>query len=125
MATVKSYRDLIVWKKAMELAKAVYLLVKYLPKEETYVLSDQMRRAAVSIPSNIAEGQARQSTKEFLQFLSIARGSRAELETQLLLAKDFGYFRSVPESELQTVFALSDEVSKMLSTLISKLTTSH
>ena len=83
----KSYRELIVWQKSMELAEKVYLLVKALPKEETYALSDQMRRAAVSIPSNIAEGHARQSQKEFLQFLCIARGSRAELETQLLLAR--------------------------------------
>ena len=73
-----SYRDLIVWQKTMELTAEVYRVVKLLPKEEIYVLSDQMRRAAISIPSNIAEGQARNSRKEFLQFLAIAKGSNAE-----------------------------------------------
>ena len=98
----------------MELAKSVYSLTKLLPKEETYALSDQMRRAAVSIPSNIAEGHARQTSKEFTQFLCIARGSRAELETQLLLAKSFGYFDAVDPQQLEHIFQLSDEVSKML-----------
>ena len=83
---IKSYKDMIVWQKAMELAIEIYKLVKLLPKEETYALSDQMRRAAVSIPSNIAEGQSRSGTKEFVQFLSIAKGSNAELFTQLLMA---------------------------------------
>ncbi len=113
----KTFKELIVWQRAMELAQAVYSLVKFLPKEETYALSDQMRRSAVSIPSNIAEGHARQSTKEFVQFLCIARGSRAELETQLLLAKAFGYFDAVDSQQLEHVFRLSDEVSKMLYSL--------
>ncbi|MBQ7547027.1 MAG: four helix bundle protein [Clostridia bacterium] len=122
---VTNFKDLIVWQKAMELAKQVYMLTKYLPQQEIYALSDQMRRAAVSIPSNIAEGQARQSKKEFLQFLSIARGSRAELETQLLLAKEIGLFQSVAQEEIDKTFALSDEVGKMLFVLSKKLTTDH
>ena len=119
---IKSFRDLLVWQKAMALAKSVYCVVKYLPREETYGLSDQMRRAAVSIPSNIAEGQARQTKKEFLQFLWIARGSSAELETQLQLAIDLGYLDGVPEEQMKTLFQLSDEVSRMLYTLIARLT---
>ena len=118
---IKSFRDLHVWQKAMALAKSVYCVVKYLPREETYGLSDQMRRAAVSIPSNIAEGQARQTKKE-LQFLWIARGSSAELETQLQLAIDLGYLDGVPEEQMKTLFQLSDEVSRMLYTLIARLT---
>ena len=110
----KSFKDLIVWQKAMDLAVEVYALVKFLPKEETYALSDQMHRAAVSIPSNIAEGHARQTQKEFVQFLCIARGSRAELETQLMLAKRLGYFESVPKQQLERVFQLADEVSRIL-----------
>ena len=79
------YQELKVWQKSMDLAEVVYDLIKLLPKSELYALSDQMRRASVSIPSNIAEGQQRRSSKEFLTFLSVARGSLAELETQLLL----------------------------------------
>ena len=79
--SLRCFQDLIVWQESMQLAKEIYKLVKLLPSEEQYALSDQMRRAAVSIPSNIAEGQARNSTKEFIQFLYIAKGSNAELLT--------------------------------------------
>ena len=119
---VKSYQELTVWQKAMELVLEIYRVAKLLPKEETYALSDQMRRAVVSIPSNISEGQARNSTKEFVNFLSIAKGSNAELQTQCLICSRLSY---IPESELQTALALSDEVGKMLNTMIKKLTTSH
>ena len=119
---VKSYRELLVWQKAMELVAEVYRIARLLPKEELYVLSNQMRRAAVSIPSNIAEGQARNSTREFINFLSIARGSNAELQTQCLICKMLSY---IPEAELQKTLSLSDEVGKMLHTLINKLTTDH
>ncbi len=115
----KSFKELIVWQKAMDLTVSAYALVKFLPKEETYALSDQIRRAAVSIPSNIAEGHARQTSKEFQQFLRIACGSRAELETQLLIAKSLGYFTTVPPQQLERIFQLSDEVSKMLHSLIA------
>ena len=80
-----SYRDLVVWQKSMELTEEIYRLVKTLPREETYGLSDQMRRAAVSVPSNIAEGHGRNSEKEFIRFLCMAKGSVFELETQILL----------------------------------------
>ena len=119
---ITNYRELVAWQKAMELAAEVYRVVKFLPKEELYALSNQMRRSAVSIPSNIAEGQARGSTKEFVQFLSIARGSNAELQTQCLLCAQLSY---IPENELQKALSLSDEVGKMLNALIKKLTTDH
>ena len=77
----KRYKDLLVWQKSTDLVVEIYRVAKLLPKEELYALSNQMRRAAVSIPSNIAEGQARASQKEFVQFLSIAKGSNAELHT--------------------------------------------
>ena len=82
---MNSYQDLEVWKKSIDFVEQIYRLVKQLPKEETYALSDQMRRAAVSIPSNIAEGANRKTTKEYIQFLYIALGSTAELETQLII----------------------------------------
>jgi four helix bundle protein len=91
--TVKSFRDLRVWQTAMEIVPAVYRLVRPLPQEERFALGDQIRRAAVSIPSNIAEGHARRYTKEYLQHLSIARGSLAELHTLLLLAEKLGYLQ--------------------------------
>ena len=119
---VKSYQDLLVWQKAMELVAEIYRIVKLLPQEERYALSDQMRRSAVSIPSNIAEGQARSSAKEFIQFLSIAKGSNAELQTQCLICERISY---IPGSELKTALALSDEVGKMLTVLIKHLSTIH
>jgi four helix bundle protein len=88
---VKSYKDLWVWQKGIELVKEVYQVVKKFPREETYVLGDQLRRAAISIPSNIAEGQTRQHTPEFKQFLYISLGSLAELNTQLIITKELGY----------------------------------
>ena len=87
----RKHHDLHVWQEAMLLVKDIYAVTKQFPREEIYALTSQMRRAAVSIPSNISEGAARTSTKEFLQFLSIARGSLSELETQVILAEDFGY----------------------------------
>lgn len=116
-----SFRDLIVWQKAMELARQVYALTRRLPKEELYALGDQMRRAAVSIPSNIAEGQARDSRKEFLNFLSIAKGSNAELGTQLELCATLGYLSAEVAAP---VAALSVEVGRMLTTLSARLKSS-
>lgn len=115
-----NYQDLIVWKKSMELTEAVYKLVRYLPKEETYALSDQMRRAAVSIPSNIAEGQTRDAKSEFMYFLRIANGSRAELETQLQLC---ARLYSFPTEELNHARELCSEVGKMIYALTNKLKT--
>lgn len=115
---VKGYRELIVWQKAMQAAEEVYALVKKLPKEETYAMSDQVRRAAVSIPSNIAEGQSRNSTKEFIQFLSIANGSKAELETQLDLCVRIGMLQT---SDIETTMSLLSEIGKMINAMIWKL----
>jgi len=115
-----SYKDLIVWQKAMDLTVVIYNLVKKLPKEELYGLSDQMRRAAVSIPSNIAEGRDRNTDKEFVQFLTIARGSKSELETQLLICIKVGYLN---ETEILEAINLLTEVGKMLHSLINKLKT--
>ena len=92
---IKDFKDLIVWQKAMVLVAEVYQLVKKLPQEEHFALSDQIRRAAISIPSNIAEGQGRNSTKEFIRFLAIAKGSKAELETQLLLCVRINYLNNL------------------------------
>ena len=124
---VSNYQDLIVWKKSMDLAKEVYSIVKLLPKEELYALSDQIRRSVVSIPSNIAEGCARESKTELSYFLRIAKGSAAELETQLLLCIEIGYLR---KEKLNGVFSLLDEISRMLRALLkpvshNKLVTSN
>ena len=116
---VQKYQDLVVWQKSIQLVKLVYFLVKKLPKEETYALSDQMRRAAVSIPSNIAEGNERQSTKEYVHYLSIAKGSKAELQTQLLICVEIGY---LAETDIKETMELCEEISKILSTIINKLT---
>lgn len=116
--TVKSYRDLIVWQKAMELVKRIYHIVGSFPAHERYGLADQMRRSAVSIPSNIAEGQARQYTAEFRHFLYIALGSLAELETQTLIACDVAY---LTVDDLKDVESLIGEIRRMLHGLIKQL----
>lgn len=113
---VKSYKDLDVWKKSIELVKDVYILVKYLPKEEIYVLSDQLRRSAISVASNIAEGSARNGTKEFIQFLYIALGSLSELETQLIIAKEIGYISNFEKIENDIL-----TIKKMIHSMISSL----
>ena len=115
---LRSFRDLIVWQKAMQLARETYCLVKLLPVEERYDLSDQMRRAAVSSPSNIAEGQARNTTKDFIHFLHIAKGSNAELMTQYFICINLKYFT---KDELQMAMSLSDEVERLLCGLIKRL----
>jgi four helix bundle protein len=88
------HKDLEVWKDSMQLAKEVYLLTKAFPKEELYGITSQIRRASVSIPSNIAEGAARNGDKEFIQFLYISLGSISELETQIILSKDLGFLKT-------------------------------
>ena len=119
---VKNFKELIVWQKAMDVAELVYGLVKKLPRNEVYSLCNQLARSAVSIPSNIAEGQARRSSKEFVQYLSVARGSAAELETQLLLSVRIGYLASSDVIETQN---LLNEVVRILNALINKLSTTH
>ena len=108
---VESYRDLTVWQRAIELVELVYKLAAKLPREEKYGLISQLQRAAISIPSNIAEGHARESTKEYLRYLLIARGSMAELETQLLLCVRLGLLTG---SDIAEASAVSDEVGKMI-----------
>ena len=108
------FRDLKVWQKSMDLAIEVYNIAKYLPKEELYSLSDQMRRAAISIPSNIAEGQGRITTKEFIRFLSMARGSLWELSTQIELCERLNYLE---KSQTATSHCLITEIAKMLNAL--------
>lgn len=102
----------------MDLLVEIYRIVKKLPREEIFVLSDQMRRAALSIPSNIAEGRSRSSEKDFLRFLFIARGSKAELETQLLACIRLDY---LDEAEVEGALNLCSEVGRMLNAMISKL----
>ncbi|MFV0554297.1 MAG: four helix bundle protein [Mangrovibacterium sp.] len=116
---IKDYKELIVWQKAMDATVEIYRLVKLLPKEETYALSDQMRRAAVSIPSNIAEGQSRNSSKDYARFLAMAKGSRAELETQLLLCVRVGYLTN---DDISVVIDLLSEISKIINAIQRKLT---
>ena len=115
---VKTYKELVVWQKSMDLVCEIYMLTKKLPKEETYGLCNQMQRAAVSIPSNIAEGQFRNSTKEFIQFLSFAKGSVAEIDTQLQICERLGYKSS---AEIKHALDLCEEIGKMLNALIASL----
>ena len=115
---VKSYRDLRVWQFAMELAEESYKITSSFPRQETYGLSAQLRRSAISIPSNISEGHARRSTREFLRFLSIAQGSAAELETQFILATRLGYLAT--EASV-AVLDKASELNRMLHGLRASL----
>lgn len=110
------YGDLIVWQKAMELVTKIYHVTREFPKDELFGLVNQIRRAAVSIPSNIAEGQGRLSAKEFRQFLGNARGSLAELETQIKIACNLQY---LAESDVQILLESASEVGRLLNGLIT------
>src|SRR5436309_1409960 len=114
----QNYKDLIVWQKGIELAKHIYQLTRRFPREEKFGLTSQMRRAAVSVPSNIAEGQARRTTGEFIQFLSHAEGSTAELETQLILAVEIDL--CAKEIALPA-YRIIDEIRRMLHAIRRKL----
>ena len=114
----KSYKDLIVWQKGVDLSVLVYELTEQFPRDERYALTSQMRRAVVSIPSNIAEGRCRSTKKDFCNFLHIALGSAAELETQIEIARRIKQTASLSYG---TIEALLTEVTKMLNSLISKL----
>ena len=109
------FKNLIVWQKAMELAKLAYGLVRQFPAEEKYALADQLRRAAASIPSNIAEGNGRSGNKDYAHFLAIARGSLYETITQLELAKELGYI-----ADYDNIVPLAEEVSRMLTSMLKK-----
>jgi len=113
---ILDYKELVVWQRSIALVTDVYRLVRLLPKEELYALSDQIKRCAVSIPSNIAEGSGRNTTKEFVQFLYIALGSASELETQLIIGKNIGFFK-----DLDNYFREINEIRKMLNGLINAL----
>jgi len=114
----RSYKDLLVWQKGIALAKVVYRLTQKYPSEEKFGLVAQMRRAAVSIPSNIAEGQARRTTGEFIQFISHAEGSVAELDTQLILSIELKFCSN---EKAEAAFPLIVELRKMLNALRRKL----
>jgi four helix bundle protein len=111
---IQSYRELEVWQSGMDLAEDCYRVTKIFPKEELFGLTNQIRRAAVSIPANIAEGQGREHTKEFLHHLSIARGSLMELETHLMLSQRVGLIDQATTSPL---LAQTERISRMLSGL--------
>ena len=114
----QNYKDLVVWQKGISLAKATYRLTATFPAEEKFGLVSQMRRAAISIPSNIAEGQARHTTGEFVQFISHAEGSTAELETQMILSIELGFAEA---SRAKSTFVLLDDIRRMLNGLRRKL----
>ena len=111
---IRDYKDLVVWQKGMLLAKQVYQLTQSFPSEEKFGLVSQMRRAAVSVPSNVAEGQARNTTGEFVQFVSHAEGSLAELDTQIRLSIELGFCR---EATVKSIQELIIEEQKMLKSL--------
>ena len=115
---MNSYKELIVWQKSFSLVREIYILTEKFPKSEIYGLYSQMRRSAVSIPSNIAEGYCRGSRKEFSQFLNIAFASGAELETQIMLAKSLKF---VKDEDAEKAEALLSEAMKMLNVLMKKL----
>lgn len=115
---VTNYRDLQVWRQALDWAEAIYEATAHWPRDERFGLITQIRRATVSVASNIAEGAARRSTGEFIQFVGMARGSLAEAETQLLLAQRLGY---LPEADANALLVTSGEISRMLVALSGSL----
>src|SRR5207247_478119 len=116
--TVRSYQDLVVWQRAMDLVVAVYRISSAFPGEERFGLTSQMRRAAVAVPSNIAEGQGRHTTGEFLQFLGHARGSLMEVETQLMIA---GRLEFILPEQSKDLSDLTSEVGRLLNALCRSL----
>jgi four helix bundle protein len=118
MGEIKSYQDLLIWQKGKEITLKVYQLTNSFPKEELYALTSQIRRCSISIPSNIAEGWGRGTDKNIINFLNISKGSLYELETQLIIAFDLKY---INETQLNEILILTNEVSKMIVSLISKI----
>jgi len=116
--TVKNYQELVAWQKAMDLVEDVYKLTKHFPREELYALTSQIRRAAVSVPSNIAEGQGRRTTSDFLRHLSIAYGSLREVETQAMIAQRLKY---VAGANVKSVIDRAGDVGRLLNGLMSAL----
>jgi len=118
MERIKSFKQLNIWQKGIEEVKYVYEITKNFPRYELYGLTSQIRRAAVSIPSNIAEGFKRSHSNEYRQFLHIALGSAAELETLLIIAKELGYMEN---NQLENILEKIQNISKMISSLLNKL----
>ena len=118
MSEIRNYRDLLIWRKGVQLVKWIYQLTREFPTEERFGLVNQMQRSATSIPANIAEGQARQHTKEFRQLLFIALGSIAELDTQIVIARELDYIAEENATELNGEII---ELQKMIHTLIKRL----
>ncbi len=115
---MKSYRDLIVWQKSMNLVTKIYPITKNFPAEELYGLTSQIRRSAISVPSNIAEGYGRNSTNDYIRHLQIASGSLYELQTQLEISVNLDY---VTPKDFEVIDPLSKEIERMLSSLIRKI----
>lgn len=118
MAYLKSYKELIVWQKSIQLVKAIFILTEKFPKSELYGIISQIRRASIAIPSNIAEGYGRKSAKEYAQFYSIAYGSALELETQIIIANELGFAKN---EDFDKVNLLLEEVLKMLNSMTTKM----
>ena len=122
MSGIQSYKDLLIWQRGIDIVALVYQLISDFPKDEIYALSSQIKRSAVSIPSNIAEGYGRQSTQSYIQFVKIARGSLCELETQLLVAEKLGFVKL--ESLYSDIIKQITEESKMINSFLNKLESS-
>ena len=118
MEEVKSYRNLIVWQKSIEVCALIYQLTRDFPSEETFGITSQLKRAAISVPTNISEGHSRNSRKEYRHFIGIARGSIAEVETLILLTKNLQF---TSENKISEISALCTEIGKMLTSLNRKL----
>jgi four helix bundle protein len=118
--TVRHYTDLILWQKAMDLAERIYHATESFPRREMFGLTNQLRRAAVNIPSNVAEGQGRATRKDFLQFLSIARGSLQEVETQVILSHRLAYLNELSKCSL---LEATTEIARILNGLVNSLST--
>jgi len=115
---IKSYKDLEVWQRSIELVKDIYAITREFPAEERFGLASQLRKTAISVPSNIAEGKARHFSKEYVQFLYIALGSVAELETQIIIARELGY---IADECAGDVFEEIDHIGRMLRKLIEAI----
>lgn len=115
---IRNYRGLKVWQRGIDLVKKVYSVTREFPKHEQYALANQMQRSAVSVPSNIAEGQTRKSSKEFKQFLYIAQSSLSELDTQIVISQELGYLDNQKGSEIESVIL---ELRRMIYALINSL----
>ena len=118
MNKIKTYKDLLIWQKGMEIVKAIYMLCKEIPNEELYGLQSQVKRSAISIPSNIAEGWGRNYTKSYIQFLKYSRGSLLELETQVIIARELGFISAESYNKTQ---GLITEESKMINAFIKSI----